>query len=49
MIRWLMNNEFERIYREAIVACFKVQYRSLPELSEENHENLQAVFSELRV
>jgi hypothetical protein len=34
-----MNCELERIWKEAVVASFKVQSRHLPGGTEENHEN----------
>jgi hypothetical protein len=37
----LMNNEFERIWEEAVVAQFKLQSRHLHGGTEENHEDPQ--------
>jgi hypothetical protein len=35
-----MNNELQRIWKEAVVAQFKVLPRHLPAGTEENHEKL---------
>jgi hypothetical protein len=42
MIELLMNNELERIWKESVVASFKVLSRRLPGGSEENHEKIYA-------
>jgi hypothetical protein len=38
MIARLINNELERMWKEAIVAKFKVLSRHLPGGTEENHK-----------
>jgi hypothetical protein len=43
MIKWLMNNELERIWNTAAVVVFKVISRYLPGENEETHES-QPVF-----
>jgi hypothetical protein len=40
MIECLMNNELEKIWKEAVTAYFKVLSQHLPEDTEENHETL---------
>jgi hypothetical protein len=35
-----MNDELERIWKEAVMAYFKVLCRNLPRGAEENYENL---------
>jgi hypothetical protein len=34
-----VNNELERMWKEAVVTCFKVLYRHLPGGTEKNDEN----------
>jgi hypothetical protein len=36
MVGWLMNNEIKRMWKEAIVAYFKVLSRNSPEGSRRN-------------
>jgi hypothetical protein len=40
MLRWLVNDELEIIWKEAIVACFKLQPMCV--VTEENRENVIA-------
>jgi hypothetical protein len=42
MIQSLMNNELERIWKEAEVAYFTAPPPHLPGGTEENHENSQS-------
>jgi hypothetical protein len=37
-----MNNKLERIWKETVVALFKVLSRHLPGINEENHERFQS-------
>jgi hypothetical protein len=37
-----VDNEIERMWKEAVVACFKVISQYLPGGTEENHENIHS-------
>jgi hypothetical protein len=39
MIRWLMNTELERMWKELIMAYFEVLSQQLPKQTEKTHEN----------
>jgi hypothetical protein len=39
----ISNNELERIWKEAVVALFKVLSQALPGGTKENHRNLRIV------
>jgi hypothetical protein len=35
---WLMNNELEKMWKKAVVACFNVLLQRLPSRAEGNHK-----------
>jgi hypothetical protein len=39
MIRWLMNNELEKMWKEAVVAWFEILSENFSWGTEENHGN----------
>jgi hypothetical protein len=40
-----MNNELERVWKEVVVAKFKILFQHLPGGTEENHEKLKDSWS----
>jgi hypothetical protein len=41
----IVNDELERMWKEVVVACFKVLPQHLPEGTEENHSKIGRMYS----